>query len=91
VSYKVQANGLFERTRNVFKLIRDPYLARVYRLLAARSHLSEWERNVQRKLEVIEGVYRVVSDQTVTFRMEFREAIVIFLIFLEILLALFRH
>jgi hypothetical protein len=88
---KVEANGLFERTGNVFKLIGDQYLARLYRLLATRFHLSEWERSIQRKLEVIEGVYRVVSDQTATFRMESMEAIVIFLIFLEILLAVFRH
>jgi hypothetical protein len=88
---KVDANGLFERTGNVFKLIGDQYLVRVYRLLATRFHLSEWERSIQRKLEVIEGVYRVVSDQTVSFRMEFMELIVILLIFLEILLAVFRH
>jgi len=88
---KVEANGLFERTGNVFKLIGDQYLARVYRLLATRFHLSEWERSIQRKLEVIEGVYRVVSDQTISFRMEFMELIVILLIFLEVLLALFRH
>jgi hypothetical protein len=88
---KVEANGLFERTGNVFKLIGDQYLARAYRLLATRFHLSEWERSIQRKLEVIEGVYRVVSDQTVSFRMEFMELIVILLIFMEILLAVFRH
>jgi hypothetical protein len=88
---KVEANGLFERTGNVFKLIGDQYLARLYRLLATRFHLSEWERSIQRKLEVIEGVYRVVADQTVSFRMEFMELIVIFLIFLEVLLAVFRH
>src|SRR6185437_6116151 len=88
---KVEANGLFERTGNVFKLIGDQYLARLYRLLARRFHLSEWEGSIQRKLEVIEGVYRVVSNQTVTFRMEFMEGIVILLIFLEILLAFFRH
>jgi hypothetical protein len=88
---KVEANGLFERTGNVFKLIGDQYLARLYRLLATRFHLSEWESIIQRKLEVIEGVYRVVSDQTAAFRMEFMEWIVILLIFLEIVLAVFRH
>src|SRR5262249_55943648 len=87
---KVEANGLFERTGNVFKLVGDQYLARVYRLLATRFHLGEWERSIQRKLDVIEGVYKVLSDQTATFRTEFMEVIVIFLIFLEILLAVFR-
>jgi hypothetical protein len=88
---KVEANGLFERTGNVLKLVGDQYLARVYRLVAGRFHLTEWEQSIQRKLEVAEGVYQVVSDQAATNRTEFLEIIVIFLIFFEILLALFRH
>jgi hypothetical protein len=88
---KVEANGLFERTGNVLKLVGDPYLARVYRLLAARFHLREWERTIQRKLDVIESVYRVVSDQTAEYRSEFLELVVIGLILLEVLLAIFRH
>jgi len=88
---KVEANGLFERTVNVFKLIGDQYLARVYRLLATRFHLRGWERSIQRKLEVIEGIYEVVSTQTIAFRTEFLEIIVIILIMLEIVLALIRH
>jgi hypothetical protein len=87
---KVEANGLFERTGNVLKLIGDQYLARVYRLLGSRFHLREWERSIQRKLEVIEGVYQVVSDQASTFRTEFLELIVVLLILIEILLAVWR-
>jgi hypothetical protein len=88
---KVEANGLFERTGNVLKLVGDQYLARVYRLVAGRFHLAEWEQSIQRKLEVAEGVYQVVSDQAATNRTEFLELIVIVLIFLEIVLALIRH
>ncbi|HEV3263021.1 MAG TPA: hypothetical protein VG013_39670 [Gemmataceae bacterium] len=90
-SLKVEANGLFERTENVLKLVGDQYLARVYRLLATRFHLDEWEQNIQRKLEVGEGVYQVVSNQAATNRTEALEAIVIVLIVLEIVLALVRH
>ncbi len=88
---KVEANGLFERTGNVLKLVGDQYLARVYRLLAGRFHLEEWEQSIQRKLEVAEGVYQVVSDQTETYRAEFLEVAVVVLIIIEILLAVFRH
>src|SRR5207253_5914685 len=38
---KVEANGLFERTENVLKLVGDQYLTRVYRLVAGRFHLQE--------------------------------------------------
>lgn len=88
---KVEANSLFERTGNVLKLVGDQYLARVYRLLVSRFHLEDWDQSIQRKLESAEGVYRVVADQAAFFRTEFLEIIVIGLIFLEILLALFRH
>jgi hypothetical protein len=88
---KVEANGLFERTENVLKLMGDQYLARVYRMLAGRFHLGEWEQSIQRKLEVAEGVYQVVSDQTDTYRAEFLEVVVVLLILLEIVLAVLHH
>jgi hypothetical protein len=84
---KVEANGLFERTGNVLKLVGDPYLARVYRLVAARFYLETWIENIQRKLEVAEGVYQVVADQAGSFRTEFLEIIVVLLILIEIILA----
>jgi hypothetical protein len=88
---KVEANGLFERTENVLKLVGDQYLARVYRLLATRFHLQEWEESIRRKLEVAEGIYQVVSDQAAGYRTEFLEIVVIGLILIEIILALVRH
>jgi hypothetical protein len=87
---KVEANGLFERTGNVLKLVGDQYLARVYRLLATRFHLPAWERNIQRKLEVLEGIYEVISHQSSAFRTEFLEIVVIVLIAIEVVLAFVR-
>jgi hypothetical protein len=88
---KVEANGLFERTGNVLKLIGDQYLARVYGLLATRFHLREWERSIERKLDAVGNVYQVISDQGSTFRMEFLEVVVIVLIAVELVLALWRR
>ncbi len=87
---KVEANGLFERTGNALKLVGDPYLARVYRLIAKRLYLETWIENIQRKLEVAEGVYQVVSDQAAGFRTEFLEIIVVLLILIEIIMAFFH-
>jgi hypothetical protein len=88
---KVDANNLFERTGNALKLVGDQYLARVYRLLSGRLHLEEWEQGIRRKLEVVEGIYRVVSDQSDTYRTEVLEIIVIVLILIEVVLAVYRH
>jgi hypothetical protein len=88
---RVEANGLFERTGNVLKLVGDQYIARVYRLLATRFHLPEWEKGIQRKLEVLEGIYQVISHQSSDFRSEFLEVIVVLLILIEVILSLTRH
>lgn len=84
---KVEANDLFERAGNVLKLVGDPYLARVYRLVASRFHLETWEQSIRRKLEAVEATYGVVADQARDFRMEFLEVIVVVLILLEVVLA----
>ena len=88
---KIEANNLFERTGNVLKLVGDQYLARVYRLLAGRFHLDDWDSSIKRSLEVVEGVYQVVSDQSSTYRTELLEIVVILLIVFEIVMAFWRH
>jgi len=88
---KVEAADLFERTGNILKLVGSQYLARTYRLLAERFSLHTWERGIQRKLEILEGVYQVLADQAASFRTEFLEIIVIVLIALEIVLPFFFH
>jgi hypothetical protein len=88
---RVEANELFERTSNVLKLVGDQYLARVYRMLAGRFHLSEWTNSIQRSLTVLEGVYRVLSDQAATYRTEVLEAIIILLILVEVVMTLAGH
>jgi hypothetical protein len=84
---KVESNALFERTGNALKLVGDQYLARVYRLLASRFHLPEWEQDVRHKLEVLEGVYEVISNQATHFRTEFLEIVVVVLILIEVILS----
>jgi len=84
----VEANSLFERTGNVLKLVGDQYLARVYRLLATRFHLNEWESIIQRKLDVIQDVYEVISDQADSYRTQFLEVIVVLLIIIEVVIAI---
>ena len=78
-------------TSNVLKIVGDQYLARVYRLMATRFHLPEWEKGIQRKLEVLEGLYQVISDQNSAFRSEFLEVVVVVLILTEILVSVFKH
>lgn len=88
---RIDVNSLFERTGNALKLVGDQYLARVYRLVAGRFHLSDWEQSIRNSLDVVEGAYQVLSDQSASLRIELLEIIVIVLIAAEILIAIFRH
>ena len=88
---RIDAINLFERAGNALKFVGDQYLARVYQLIAARFHLSQWEQNIRSSLDVVEGAYQVVSDQSSAFRIELLEIIVIVLIAIEIVMAFVRH
>jgi hypothetical protein len=88
---KIEANVVFERTSNVLKLMGDQYLARVYRMLAARFHLDEWTQSIQRSLSVVESVYQSLSDQAAKYRTEILELIVVLLIAFEIFMAWLRR
>lgn len=87
---RVEANSLFERAGNVLKLVGDQYLARVYRMLGSRFHLTDWEASIQRSLDVALGVYQAISDQAAIYRTELLELVIIFLIFFEIVMAFVR-
>ena len=76
---------------NALKMVGDQYLARVYRLVAERFHLGQWEQSIRSSLDVVEGTYQVMSDQSGSFRVEMLEIIVIVLIAIEIVMALLRH
>jgi uncharacterized Rmd1/YagE family protein len=88
---RIDANNLFERTGNALKMVGDQYLARVYRMVAERFHLGQWEQSIRRSLDLVEGTYQVMSDQSGSFRVEMLEIIVIVLIAIEIVLAFLRH
>lgn len=89
---RIEAHDLYERTGSALKLVGDPYLARVYQMLATRFHLGEWQKSIEQSLSVVEGAYQVVSDEADTNRSETLEWIVIGLIAFEIGISLFgRH
>lgn len=79
---------LFEGVNNAVKLLGDQYLARVYRLAVQRLHLEEWDANIIRKLNTLESIYKKISDQQNTRRLEALEWIIIILIAVSIVISL---
>ncbi len=74
---------LTDRTSNALKIIGDAYYARLYRSIAARLGLSDWQRLIDEKLRSVSEIYRVFQDQAQHARSEMLEIIVIVLVALE--------
>jgi len=88
---EIEATSLFERVDNALKLIGDQYLARIFEVASARFHLRDWQQSIRRKLETVGHVYDLLIQQAGGQRMEALEITVVFLIALEIVLAILRH
>jgi len=88
---KIETESLFERAGNALKLVGDQYLSKIYRLAADRLHLDEWSESIHNSLDVVESVYRILSDQASAGRIELMELIVIVLIAVEVILSLVAH
>jgi len=86
----LQVDGaiLFERVSNALKLVSDQYLARVYRQASQRFRLAEWNANILRKLDTLDGIYGKMQDRADARRMEFLEWVIIALIAFEVVLGL---
>lgn len=87
---KLEATVMLERSTSALKLVGDPYLARAYQLLGARFHLDEWGQSIRRAIGVLESIHETVFNQASSYRMEILEAIIVFLILFEIVMAFVR-
>lgn len=87
----VDVRELSDRASNALKMIGDAYYARLYRGLALRLSLSEWQHQVETKLTSVGDVYRFTHDQAEHGRSEFLEFMVIALISIEILINFWHH
>jgi hypothetical protein len=84
---------LTDRTSNALKIIGDAYYARLYRSIAGRLGLADWQRLIDEKLRSVSEIYRVFQDQVQHTRSEVLEIIVIVLVAVEAVLGLLalRH
>jgi hypothetical protein len=75
---------LLDRSSNALKVVGDAYYARIYRSVAKRLGLAEWQRQIDTKLASVGDIYRFLSDQARSRRDQFLELIIIALIALEL-------
>ncbi len=84
----VDVRELADRASNALKIIGDAYYARIYRGIAARLGIEDWQRQIESKLDSVGEVYRFLIDQAQIARGEFLEIIVIVLIAIEVVVGI---
>ena len=84
---------LTDRTSNALKIIGDAYYARLYRSIASRLGLADWQRLIDAKLRSVSEIYRVFQDQAQHARSELLEIIIVVLVAVEAVVGVFalRH
>jgi hypothetical protein len=87
---QTDAATLFDAVNNSFKLVGDPYLARLFRLASRQLHLDEWDATIRGRLDTAESIYSKISNFQTTRRMEILEWIIVLLIAFEVVMAFFR-
>ncbi|HEY9855434.1 MAG TPA: hypothetical protein V6D05_06830 [Stenomitos sp.] len=82
---------LTEQIENSLKFIGDLYSARVYRAIAERLRLQEWESSIDGKIRIAQQIYEMLADEVNHRRALALEVIVILLIAFEVIWALTKH
>ncbi len=77
---------LTDRASNALKVVGDAYYARIYRAASKRLGLSDWQSQIDTKLESVGDVYRFFSDEARNRRDAFLELTVIALIAVEVII-----
>ncbi len=83
---RVDISVVTERLENSIKLAGDSYYTKVYSLLRERLSLKEWHDSIQKKLDIIQDLYRVHQDRLDIIHGEILEVVIIILIALELIL-----
>jgi len=74
---------LTDRATNALKIIGDAYYARLYRGVARRLGLPDWQQQIDAKLSSVSEMYRVFQDQAQYTRSQTLEIVIIILIAFE--------
>lgn len=86
-----EVTELTEKVDNALQVTEDVYLARVYTAALDLFRVKAVTNAVDRKLAIIRDTYSALYDEAASSRAGLMEAAVIFLIFLEVMLALLHY
>ena len=73
------------------KLFGDWHLARIYSTVAARFHLTDWHRAIDRKLETLDNLYEILEHDRNNRWMLVLEITIVFLFMIDLALLFLGH
>lgn len=79
---------LVDRSSNALKVVGDAYYARIYRAASARLGLTDWQRQIDRKLASVGEMYRFFSDRARNRRDVFLEVTIVVLVAVEVVIGI---
>lgn len=82
IEVRAKAIADFEAIDRDIKLIGDWYSARLYDLASKKFKLDEWRKSVQKKLESLEDIYQIISENFSVSRTHLLELTQIILFFI---------
>ncbi len=87
---KVDISVITEQLQNSIMLANEPYLTEIYEKLTEKLALEGWKSSINNKLEIIKGISAVYYNRLETVRSEILEVLIIILIFIELILGIFK-
>lgn len=87
---KVDISVITDRLENSVKLAGDPYYSELYSMLVEKLDIKSWRDSLHNKLSIIDDISEVHQNKIDIARGDFLSIVVIILIFIEILVALFK-
>ncbi len=85
---RLEISDVIETTKNSVKFFGDWYVGKIYASISERLHLKDWDNILAEKMDTLEDIYTMTSDQIENSRSLWLEIIVVLLILIEIIIAL---
>lgn len=87
---KADISVITERLEGSIKLAGEPYYSELYALLIDKLDLKNWNKSIDRKLDIIKDVQGVYQHKMDGIREDILTILIIILIFLELVLGIMR-
>jgi uncharacterized Rmd1/YagE family protein len=83
---RVDLARLSDELSNITKFFGDWHLARLYENISARFHLGDWHRTIDQKLETLDDLYQLLSQDRINQWMLTLEVTVVLLFVIDLII-----